>query len=111
VQAGDLLAVYISGVGKFADIRRVTQAGIKRLGSAGNYDRAFPFCLSTEPFITAEPKNWASMKDLREYLPLTKGKVHWSPFFQTALRELSRGDMDIIIEALSKRAEDDNLPT
>lgn len=101
IRKGDLLIFYVSsGISSFADVRRATANGARKLSVGGKYDTAFPWALSTEPVLTLERAQWVPIKGLLSSLALTRGKTNWTHMFRTSLRRMDPDDGSVIMAAM-----------
>lgn len=106
VEAGDLLAFYVSGgVSAFSDIRRSVLTGVERLRLGGDYDTAYPLALRTEPVLTLERERWLPMDEISSELALFVGK-DWRQMMRTSLRRLDEADGERLIAAICARAQE-----
>jgi hypothetical protein len=104
IQKGDTIFVYVPGRGCFSDIRRATQSGVRKLPGGGSYDRPYPLCISTEPVLTLSPDKWVPVREVKDRLPLLRGREHWSPMLQVSLREISAEDASVLQQAMNALA-------
>jgi hypothetical protein len=105
VRSGDQLLFYVSsGISKLADIRKVTEDGLRKLPMGGDYDSAFPLFLSTAPQITLARPQWVPLHPLTEALALTRGKSDWRQIMRTSIRRLSDDDGRLLANTITAAA-------
>lgn len=99
LETGDLLVVYISGLGCFSDLRRVRSASLVRLKYGGSYDSPFSSAIATEPTLTLPEEKWVRAASLAAKLTFL-AKPDWRQSFRHSLRRLPEPDGKIIEGAL-----------
>lgn len=98
----DLLVFYVSsGVSCFADVREATANGIQKLRMGGQYDTAYPWKLSTRPYLILEREAWIPIQDVLHRLSFASGKGDWRQIMRNTLRHLSVNDAEVILTAMA----------
>src|ERR1041385_2285787 len=103
LKSDDLLFTYVTGRCCFADIRRATKPGIRRLPMGGDYELSLPLCIDTAPALILEPEQWLPIGEIRDRLELTAGKKYWGQVFRSAPRQLDPKDAALLTRALHLR--------
>src|SRR5690349_2083583 len=96
IAPNDLVICYVSsGRSAFSDVRRVQEAGLKKL-KVQSYASAFPYYISTVPVISLPQDKWIPIKEIDSELDLTRGRKDYRMLFQTSIRRLTANDTEYL---------------
>lgn len=104
MKTGHRLFTYVTGRSAFADIRIITRDGIRRAPLGDHYDDFVPYLVDTKPDTILPPDKWVSVKELKESLQITAGKIHWSHQFRVSPQWLDPRDAALLEKEIKSAA-------